>query len=238
MTKKKSSVKQASMFTVEEEGFALVSPPGEHKAVEIPRGSQEFLFDVGKPDRSKMEEIRRRELEERSTRKAKRSKRKSNPEDNWLDDLTRDDAIALMETSDYVSIGVLASGRPVVSVGKVSPDPGRFGQQVREFLFHCPEEWLPVLADRADELGRVELAAQLRAAFIEMNRRGYPAFSSIDKGSLEDLDAVNNHRRQLGMKSLDMADGWTAREIADMAEKIRTTGRMANPVSIKRKLMR
>jgi hypothetical protein len=54
----------------------------------------------------------------------------------------------------------------------------------------------------------------------------------------EDLDAVNSHRRQLGMKPLYMADGWTAKEIADMAEKIRTTGRMANPVSIKRKLMR
>jgi hypothetical protein len=54
----------------------------------------------------------------------------------------------------------------------------------------------------------------------------------------EDLDVVNSHRRQLGMKPLDLADGWTTKEIADMAEKIRTTGRMANPVSIKRKLMR
>jgi hypothetical protein len=55
----------------------------------------------------------------------------------------------------------------------------------------------------------------------------------------DDMNVVNSHRRQLGMKPLDLADGWTAKEIAEMAEKIRATGRMANPArGLKRKLMR
>lgn len=44
-----------------------------------------------------------------------------------------------------------------------------------------------------------------------------------------DLEVVNRHRASLGMTPLDPAAGWTAEEIAAMAESIRTTGIMANP---------
>ena len=42
------------------------------------------------------------------------------------------------------------------------------------------------------------------------------------------------------MGKIDPGAGWTVKELADMAESIRKTGRMANPASsaLKRRLMR
>jgi len=55
-----------------------------------------------------------------------------------------------------------------------------------------------------------------------------------------DLDVINRHRRALGMAPLDRSMGWGDQELRDMAESIRTTGRMNNPAQkrLKAKLMR
>ncbi|MCA9656128.1 MAG: DUF3560 domain-containing protein [Myxococcales bacterium] len=54
-----------SLWSVEEEGFALVAPRGEGQQVQVPTAVQSPLLDVGKPDREAMERIRERELAER-----------------------------------------------------------------------------------------------------------------------------------------------------------------------------
>ena len=54
-----------------------------------------------------------------------------------------------------------------------------------------------------------------------------------------DVDVINAHRQSIGMGPIDPQAGWTAQELADMAESIRKTGRMANPRErLKRRLMR
>lgn len=55
-----------------------------------------------------------------------------------------------------------------------------------------------------------------------------------------DLEVINRHRRGLGMGPMDPAAGWSVEELRDMAESIRTTGRMTNPRTelLKRRLMR
>lgn len=53
-----------------------------------------------------------------------------------------------------------------------------------------------------------------------------------------DIDLVDRHRKQLGMAPLDPRTGWSAREVQEMADSIRTKGRLPNPrYSLKRKLM-
>lgn len=53
----------------------------------------------------------------------------------------------------------------------------------------------------------------------------------------EDIATINRHRASLGMKPIDPKAGWTPGELADMAEAIRKTGRMQNPVDrLKRRL--
>lgn len=76
--KKGKKGKQGSLFTTEEEGFALVSPEGKpyERARPSEGGSQPTLFELGKPDRKKMEEMRERELAERAARK---KRKKMNP---------------------------------------------------------------------------------------------------------------------------------------------------------------
>ena len=58
--------------------------------------------------------------------------------------------------------------------------------------------------------------------------------------STEVVETINRHRRGLGMDPLDPSSGWSAKELRDMAESIRTTGRMMNPAQqrLKAKLMR
>ncbi|MEX1364432.1 MAG: hypothetical protein AB1Z98_15005, partial [Nannocystaceae bacterium] len=54
-----------SLWSVDEEGFGLVSPRGEGQRVQVPAAVQPMLLDVGKPDREAMERLRERELAER-----------------------------------------------------------------------------------------------------------------------------------------------------------------------------
>lgn len=63
--------------------------------------------------------------------------------------------------------------------------------------------------------------------------------------SAADVATVNRHRAGLGMRPLDLAHGWSAQEIADMADSIRRTGRThnplklrVNPAKLKRRLLR
>ncbi len=55
--------------------------------------------------------------------------------------------------------------------------------------------------------------------------------------SASDIETVNRHRELIGAGPLDLSAGWSAEEIAEMAENIRTKGRTHNP-KLKRKLMR
>ncbi|MCX4244198.1 DUF3560 domain-containing protein [Paraliomyxa miuraensis] len=58
-----------SLWTVEEEGFALTAPPGEGKRVQVPTDHQPALFDVGKPDPAVLERMRAEELAERRAKR-------------------------------------------------------------------------------------------------------------------------------------------------------------------------
>ena len=69
--------KQESLFSVEEEGFALVSPKGTYEKVTIPKESQERLLGAEKPDAAKMLELRERELAERAARKGPKKRKKN-----------------------------------------------------------------------------------------------------------------------------------------------------------------
>ena len=54
-----------------------------------------------------------------------------------------------------------------------------------------------------------------------------------------DVSLVNRYRKTLGMADIDLAAGWTPKEVADMAESVRKRGRLPNPSSrLKRKLVR
>ena len=54
-----------------------------------------------------------------------------------------------------------------------------------------------------------------------------------------DLEVINRHRKGLGMEPIDLAAGWSEDELRKMAETIRTTGRMGNPVEVlRRRLLR
>ena len=53
-----------------------------------------------------------------------------------------------------------------------------------------------------------------------------------------DVEAIDAHRRRLGMSPIDLAAGWTEDELREMAKSIRATGRMNNPQQLKRRLMR
>ena len=55
-----------------------------------------------------------------------------------------------------------------------------------------------------------------------------------------DLDTINQHRARMGRPPLDLAAGWTPKEISEMASNIRARGTEYNPSQdrLKRKLMR
>lgn len=55
--------------------------------------------------------------------------------------------------------------------------------------------------------------------------------------STDDLDVVNRHRHEIGMKPIDLTQGWTAEEIRQQADSIRKSGRMVNPKSLKGRLL-
>lgn len=74
----------------------------------------------------------------------------------------------------------------------------------------------------------------------EAKWKGRPGASSA-RALASDLQAVNQYRQALGMPAVDMASGWTQKEITEQAESIRQTGRLPNPgrrASLKNKLMR
>jgi|SRR3990172_553954 len=54
--------------------------------------------------------------------------------------------------------------------------------------------------------------------------------------SSSDIDTINRHRSSIGMRPIDLASGWSSAELRDMAESIRQSGKMTNP--LKKKLMR
>ena len=62
---------------------------------------------------------------------------------------------------------------------------------------------------------------------------GRPAAVTKTAPASSDLDVINRHRTSIGMGPIDPSAGWTAQELADMAESIRTTGRMTNPSTLR-----
>lgn len=58
-----------SLWTVEEEGFALLGQHGDGTRVHVPTGHQPALFDVGKPDPAVLERLRAEELAERRAKR-------------------------------------------------------------------------------------------------------------------------------------------------------------------------
>lgn len=85
-----------------------------------------------------------------------------------------------------------------------------------------------------------ELIDQLRQGMghPKWKRRTVVPPRTLPRSSDEDLEVINRHRASLGMGDIDPAAGWTARELHEMAERIRTTGRMNNPSKVKRRLLR
>jgi len=65
--------------------------------------------------------------------------------------------------------------------------------------------------------------------WYESAREHYVGAPAATKPKAADLKVVNRHRKVLGMKPLDMADGWTVQEVEEMARSIRTRGRLPNP---------
>lgn len=56
-------------------------------------------------------------------------------------------------------------------------------------------------------------------------------FGDLGAGPLDprDLKTINRHRRMIGADPIDPKAGWTAAELADMADSIRRSGRDVNP---------
>jgi hypothetical protein len=108
-------------------------------------------------------------------------------------------------------------------------------------LLEKTNETLPMWGDNLEDVlgGVVEFQDGIFAMF-ESDGVIQPIVRAthVAKVAPDDLQVVNHHRRSLGMKPLDLADGWTSKEISDMAETIRMTGRMSNPSALKRKLLR
>src|SRR5690606_17812644 len=45
--------------------------------------------------------------------------------------------------------------------------------------------------------------------------------ASLSAFDAQDIDTINRHRRRLGTAEIDLSAGWSAKEIADMADTIR-----------------
>ena len=83
-----------------------------------------------------------------------------------------------------------------------------------------------------DENSTHQRVFKAELALEEMNSR----WKSTASPSSSDVDTINRHRRSIGMPPIDLASGWSSAELRDMAESIRSSGKMTNP--LKRKLMR
>lgn len=83
-----------------------------------------------------------------------------------------------------------------------------------------------------DENSTHQRVFKAELALEEMNSR----WKSTASPSSSDVDTINRHRRSIGMPPIDLASGWSSAELRDMAESIRQSGKMTNP--LKKKLMR
>ncbi len=138
--------------------------------------------------------------------------------------------------------------------GTVCGDDLRFGQL---YLALDLQEALDVVRDYFDD--KYECSPNFWSA-VQLDPDGTLTFSDfvqrkdviVDRFSLSggppppvtagpaqrDVDTINRHRKHLGMAPLDLEAGWTAEELAKMADTIRREGRMFNPQRLKRRLMR
>lgn len=86
-------------------------------------------------------------------------------------------------------------------------------------------------------------ASWLRGEFEELPFYGAAGRTPQPPGpklSPADLEAINQHRSSMGMGPIDLGAGWTTKELKEMAESIRATGRMHNAgpyEKLKRRLM-
>lgn len=107
-----------SLWTTEEEGFALVGQHGEGTRVHAPAGHQPALFDVGKPDTAVLERMRAEELAER---------RAKQPPPDTSDPLLARSATEPVARLEYVDVatgvptepsepGTMSTGRIVAEV--------------------------------------------------------------------------------------------------------------------------
>lgn len=96
--------------------------------------------------------------------------------------------------------------------------------------------WVTLMKGEGDDVETVDADDWAEA------RRAIQTFRQRSSGeALSDLAEINRHRRQLGMGPLDPGAGWTGDELKQMAESIRTTGKMYNPqraATLKRRLTR
>lgn len=99
---------------------------------------------------------------------------------------------------------------------------------------HDPEEWEPTIHSHADAL-----APPMGAPIIYLDQVELDGDVETTPGLSEGvLETIDRHRAGLGMSPLDPAAGWATAELEEMAERIRATGRMNNPLSaLKRRLM-
>ena len=108
--------------------------------------------------------------------------------------------------------------------------------------------WYPDYGSGVYELEHFDTVRE----FVDAMRKGtaHPRLKGVPQGgapaqapatvSADDLAVINQHRRGLGMAPLDPGAGWTTEELREMADSIRTTGRMHNPRTnrLKRSLLR
>ena len=87
----------------------------------------------------------------------------------WIDP-TPAEMRELVTTANRVTIGVRASGSRVLDVSYATGRTGKYGQFVRDFVFHCPSDLAPELADCAEAAGNADFAQDLRQAHAEVAR--------------------------------------------------------------------
>lgn len=87
----------------------------------------------------------------------------------------------------------------------------------------------PLALDNAKELGAPVVGADLQT-LLQCDSLGLFLPSRPGQFAQDDLELINRHRASIGMGPIDTSAGWTPSEIHEMAQSIRETGRMANPI--------
>jgi hypothetical protein len=88
----------------------------------------------------------------------------------WVGEPTRDEMLRLVERCDCATIGETMGSGKVIIVGQCVPS---FVTQFRSLAFCCRSEVAPLLADRAEEIGRHDLAKQIRIAIGDLGESEY-----------------------------------------------------------------